>query len=609
MMLKKKLSLAAALLLSLASSHSFAQDEATKKENRREKPRASSTRPLFFPANSNGLQVLPQKFEYTLLNDHTLRIGDILVNTNEMSFDILNGKNGKELRFQWPAGLLSSGTIVLKNNNGKAIYTKEFSKENTTSVKSSINLSEEESNEKYRTDILQLVGNPEEPEIFDDMKYFPFMSFCVFKDDEDTRISLCSNELYLGTTEDGRPIVKSRGSTKKSVFVDINGKLVGNQGLIFLNDRTENIDFRTQMQSGATLEISTRMKDVDFKDVVADPDGKRLLLTAAGAEPINEEQVTRLPNGDWKVFLSKARPYFWLKGEGGIPMRQEFFVRSEVPTENDRAYISARTQDKIYGSNIRVAGISRNGVIVESFDDFSKIEPNKKPQQFEWSILELTPRQVNRRFLKIKSREKNFVAAMDFTRGTPYRLQLTLTPQFPAANVATELAGQMWFDRFLGMDSAWAKFRWGTDLSYSTLASKKSDQVKVDSFAAKILYRLTPGLQFDQGTEGLALQFRSNTWGTSSGSLLGISVFSQRPSPRWLLSVSDWYEAHAGFSTGSGTGDLKVNGVVETHADFIKALKDSLRMTYGLGYTSTSSSPQAKELSNATLRFGLQYLF
>ncbi len=88
----------------------------------------SKLSPLHFEAERNGLKVLPQRFEYTLLDDYKIKIGDVLVDTENINFSIAPAKSsqGYDLTFTWPIHLFDRGELALKNNTGKAIINTVF---------------------------------------------------------------------------------------------------------------------------------------------------------------------------------------------------------------------------------------------------------------------------------------------------------------------------------------------------------------------------------------------------------------------------------------------------------------------------------------------------
>ena len=77
--------------------------------------------PVYFLPEKNNLQILPQKFEYNLLNASTIKIGDIVIDSNNLSLALSQERGRYSFTFNWPAGLFEHAELVLFNNYGKAI--------------------------------------------------------------------------------------------------------------------------------------------------------------------------------------------------------------------------------------------------------------------------------------------------------------------------------------------------------------------------------------------------------------------------------------------------------------------------------------------------------
>src|SRR5690349_966317 len=88
----------------------------------------AQSKPLYFQANINGVKIIPQKFEYGLLDAEKIRIGDILIDATTFRFQLVPTEDGMALKFNWPAGLVEEGDLSVLNNNGKALWTRSISK-------------------------------------------------------------------------------------------------------------------------------------------------------------------------------------------------------------------------------------------------------------------------------------------------------------------------------------------------------------------------------------------------------------------------------------------------------------------------------------------------
>lgn len=559
--------------------------------------------PLVFQADKNNIQVLPQRFEYTLLDEHRLKIGDIIIDSETFGFQISNTK-GFSIKFAWPAGLMTSGNIVIKDNSGKALFS-------TIIDPKDLSIKTMKSNEdEIRRERAEYIVRDLPAQLFEDMKYVPFMSFCIFRESRGTRLHLCSQELYVSSQE-GKTRIKARTSTKKTAFVEINGKVVGRQGIIFLNDAEEDIYFRSLSESGATLEIETRMKPVDFLDVTSSEDDKEILITARGAEPVNSRSAKLLPNGDWQIRLNPQRPILYLKGEGDIPMRQEFFIKGSLPKENGRPFISPRSQTRTYGSNLTYTGITRGGWSPSSFDELSQVEKDpRKENQFKWNIREIPSGVPTRRFIKVTQADKEYVAGYDIFRGRPYSLQGQLGYNTPSGIADALVAAQMWFENFLAMESNLFKFRWGTQLEWSQQLNAESGADPLQSVGLSLLYRLTPGFQLVEPSSTVGIHMRQMTMGSTQLSSFALSYQHQHkfPNESYFKDWMDWWIQEVRYTLPAQSGLVKLKTNYELSTKALNEISNGLYFESGLRYSMLEFEGTKGE-GQIGIFFGTQWIF
>ncbi len=549
------------------------------------KPDLSQLKPLYFQADKNNVQVLPQRFEYALLEDGSIRLGDILIDQSKLNFQISEQANKQyQLTFHWPAGLLREGSLVVKNNVGKAILNQRIDKDFSANQRSesaeyTINISTDQ---------------------VEDMKYSPFMSFCVYRQDFETRIYLCSQELFL-SHQSGPLIVKARGENKKTSQVEINGQVVGNQGYVFLNSAREKIYLKAFASSGSSLEIQTRRKDIDLKDVVASDDGKFLLLTASGAKPVDENLVTRVSPTNWQAKLDIARPYIYVNGDGDIPMRQELLVKGALPTEKDRAFIEASASTRTYGSSISLNIYAPKNATPRALDKNSNVE-TASLEHIRWNIENIPTEAKVRRYLLLKTDTKQTIASQDIFRGTPYELGLNLNYYNPSS-IAYSGAHFTWW---LSVGS----LHWGLNLDHQMHLTTKTGEAKVDMTTADLLYRFNPGFYMEDETWGTSLSYQSVKAETVSLSIPGVGLFThQKVSSSWNNWLS-WYQLHLKYFLGSSGSTVKIKQAYAADLIAYRPINSSLSFNYGLGLQQFKFDPAAaKESMQIGLNFGLSYNF
>lgn len=562
--------------------------------------------PLFFPAEKNNLQILPQKFEYALMDENTTRIGDILIDATRLNFQILPTKDGKyRLRFTWPAGLLIEGHIILKDSTGKAIVAEEINPKNVKIRKGA----KADGSEKLRSEIAEFISAPLLPSVIEDMKFVPFMTFCVYRESLATRIFLCSKELYLAAQADpkARPAVKYRASQKKTAAVEINRQKVGERGLIFLNDPKENLVFKSFSQSGSTLQIETRRRKIDFKDVVSTKDS--ILIRMAGTDPVDETSARKLGDKDWELKIPKSRPIIYLKGDGDIPMRQEFLVKGTLPRRKDRPVLTHSPSSRTYSSSFEVTGEIPAQSTVEALDKESHVRMIDGTH-FEWSSHSLPPNTTTRRYLAINREGHKQVVGYDVLRGLPFEFSAGASVLMPSALFYGRLGFQWWLDNFLGIDSAATHLHWGLNLEQVQHLTTKADRVKLDLTNLELLYRFESGFHLQDPTWGLLLPVQMAKTDGGSATLFGLGLFGIRQAPDSVQSWLSWYTVKLRYYLSSSGADVKVKQAYQFDLKTYTPMSENFFITGGLGLSLYKFDPAAvKEDNQFQLEAGVAYRF
>ncbi|HEY1079023.1 MAG TPA: hypothetical protein VGE46_02965 [Bdellovibrio sp.] len=567
-------------------------------------------KPLYFQADKNNLQVLPQRFEYTLLDEDRLKVGDILIEASQITFHVEPSSRIKgtyNIRFTWPAGLLKEGAISIKNNSGKAVLNSVITPEN---IKVSQEAPQDGEEEKLRSEVATINFDGISSSIIDDMKYFPFMVFCIYKESDDTRLYLCSKELYL-SSQQGQMVVMPRSATKKPAQIEINGKIVGNQGIIYLDDKSENVAFKAQTQTGAFLEVETSKKDVDFKDVVVSEDGEKIILTASGAEPVDEKKVKKISEQEWQIALPKARPVLYLKGNGDIPMRQEFYVRGPLPKEKNRPFLSARSAERTYSSKLSFSGVTPEGtqVKVDEKDSQASLEATKK-NQFLWTVQDIPAGVENRRYLNVLSEGQNFSVGYDMFRGLPFGVGLGAQYLTPSGVAFGSVSFDWWVENFLGMNANWSRFHWGLSLSRDQQLTESDGVAKVDITTFELLWRNQDGFDLIDETWGLSLPLKMIQGPSASAMTYGLGGFVSKKPMRWLKSFMHWSELELQYFLGSSGSDFKVKSAYMLSAKAFWKVSARTHWYYGLSLSDYKYDPAApKENLQISLNGGIYWKF
>lgn len=542
---------------------------------------------LFFPVDKNNIQILPQRFEYQLINKDQIQIGNILIDANEIDFNIVptGPKSDRlKLQFRWPAGLLDRGEIAIKDNSGKGVWFQSFQK-NQIKVSQDTNLAVYET----ETDVQSLLRV---------IRMHPFFKFCVHREEPLTKIYLCSKDLYLRKAKKGRIEIDARDSFRPQSFVEINGQSVGNQGMIFLNSPQEFISMRALLLSGATLELDTRMKKINFKDVSLSADGKQIIVKAKGTEPVDPLTVEHKPGDpqdEWQTRLEVERPYTFLKGEGDLPLRQEFLIQGSVRTEDVKVHILSEAQLVTFKDEYDLKIKPAEGMTLSLADRRSKLD-KREGNEYDWTLTDLRKDEVNRRFVRVHSGSNSSVAAYDIERRGSFDASLRLL--YP-------LWGQV---NLLYTPS----LNWGITAQYdqNLMKSENETDVKIAGLAAQ--YRFPSGVHLRDQTYWFDFSVQSLQATSQSVNLLGVGIGAEWKSPSLWSKNFPWVITKLRLPLASTDADLKLKtGSFE--GEFVFRHMRSSNYYWDIGVRSYSfvleSSLTEVKSSKSFALFGVGWIF
>lgn len=550
---------------------------------------------IYFLPEKNNLQILPQKFEYNLLDNSTIKIGDIVIDSNNLTMQLNAEKSNFSFTFTWPAGLFQEADLVLFNNYGKVI-------KNYTVTKNQIELvveTQEKAENLLRKDKAIFKTPLIDDALIEEVKYLPFFKFCLQRKEENTRIDLCSVELYL-SSKDGKPNIKMRSENKKKAQILVNNAEVGEQGIIFLNDLTESINFRAQSESGAKLEIETRLKPVDFKDVIISDDGKSVTLTGSGSFPVSNKNVKKISDSLWQIRLPTEFPVFYIQGEGGIPFRQEFFVRGGLPVESLRTF-STNLVSSTYSKSEKMLLEIPKGSTLSSKDANSKVTLSKISQNIEWSITGLEKGQESKRVLYLKKDNSEFAIYQSFYR----------VPAFEAQLATTYLPSEKINFVSLGLDYWLNNKRSGLGLIFDQSVTKTTSIEKWTNTELHYKHRIKSGMNFQDDSYYISAQIRSSTIGELGFSHLGVGVGRKYLLTSNILKyLGDWTDWSFKYFLGSKSKEAEIKSLMALDFRIYNRISTSYLINYGISLQNFSVVNMGDfKTSQPQFAAGLTYLF
>lgn len=537
---------------------------------------------LFFPVEKSQVKILPQRFEYQLIDKDQLRVGDVLMNANEIDFKLIplnKARTQFKIRFRWPAGLLRHGEIAIKDNSGKAIFIKSLKKEQVKIAPAG--------DGDMRTDTAWLETSEDVGVILKEIQKYPFFKFCIHREEPLTKIYLCSKDLYVKKNTTGLEIL-ARDSYRPESFVEINGRSVGNQGMIFLNSAKDFISMRTLLLSGATLELDTRMKSIDFKDVVLSEDGQKIIVRASGAEPINPKLVKKKTATEWEAELESERPYTYLKGEGDLPLRQEFLIQGSVRKDDVKVTVTSDSPEMTASDSVRLQLNANPSLALQAADKKSSVRKLGN-NSYEWTLLDLRKNEKNRRFLRVTQGSDDFFAAYDVERIASFDANVRL--MFP-----------LWAEANL----LWApSTRWAVDFQYNNQLQKGSDDPSIQYVYLGAQYRFPQGVHTRNQAFYGELYIQQILTDVKNFMPLGVAFGAELKNPESMSRLAQWTYLRLRFPFMSNDSDFKMKMSYELDASLRHFTHSTLYYEVGLKHqTYHLESDTAEFKSGKTFGFG-----
>lgn len=495
---------------------------------------------LFFPVEKSQIRILPQRFEYQLIDANRFQVGNLLIQATDIGIRISNNKNQK-FTFFWPLELLDFGDIVIKDSSGKAIWRRSVSK-------AQVQVRSSSSGTKLATTELSAADGED---LFRLIQRSPFFRFCALRENPQTKIFFCSKDLYL--VRKGSLIgLQARDSLRPDSFVEINGKLVERQGFIFLNSSKDPLSLRALMLSGSTIEIDTRMKDVNFQDVVLSNDEKSLIVSAKNKElPGTQLDETSVA---WKSTLDVERPSLYLKGEGNIPLKQEFLIEGPIRKESIKVDISGPAPEVTSSSSITLNLKSDSFLKLESAGDRQSSLQRTGNDTYQWTLKNLRRNETNRRYLKTIDSRKNpsevFWAAYDIKRNSAF--EVSMRAYYP---LRADLQ-VLWFPNS----------RWQFGGRYDSQIGKNSKFDSSSVVSAEVFYRLSPGIHMIDPSYRAGVFYDAFSSSGGNLGLYGLSLGGQYKNTSIYGFVAPWLLVDAKAPLASTDSSFQVTGSFDIQA-------------------------------------------
>lgn len=545
---------------------------------------------LLFPLEQNYIKIFPQQFEYQLIDKNKFTVGDVLFDAAEMAFQLIKGKTTTLLYFQWPVGFLSEGDLVIKDPSGKAIWIQKIDRKKLNSKDS-----KNKGKIQKRSDLASFQTTQNVDALVSQLKKLPFFRFCINREEPLTKVYLCSKDLFIIPTNRGLRI-GARDSFRPESFVEINGRAVDPQGIIFLNAPKEFVSLRALLLSGATLEIDTRMKPVSFVNISEDPNDSQLIkIQASGALPArNEDDFKKLGPESWEISLPKSRPSLYLQGEGGIPLRQEFLINGPLRPSDLKITLNSIPSKISYKDNYTLNVIPSDGVSISPVDRSSKVL--KEDKLYKWTLGALEKNKKNTRLLKATTESGSFYAQYEIERA-------------PAFESVLSMSVPLWSDFYL---MHWLNDRYGLHFSLHQQMQKSSpEDLSQSSISTGLLYRLKPGMNLRDLSPQIGLSLGMLTIDHTSSPYVSAKFVYQTDVPKGLMQFSDILESHLSLGLATLNTDLKLSSIYRLDLKLKTKMHDTLYYEYGffLNQTAVLLNNIERKKQSIHIQGGIGWLF
>lgn len=518
--------------------------------------------PLDFPAEKNNVQILPQKFEFSLRDASKLLLGNRIIDTEQFRFDLSFPENRPQLLIAWPQNVVPEGRIVFTNPSGLNVWSQTISK------------SQSQLTLKDATTLVNTLAT------------LSFFRFCVGYYEIDTGLDVCSPELMLKGV--GRQMQVTSRNLDHKAQVQINGRTVTHHGIVFLNDEKESLSFRALSRSGAEFKMDTRRIFLKFPDV-QDIDEQTFMLTVEGPLPLAPSNFKKISETRWMVPLRKERAMIYVSGQGQVPLRQEFIVQGPIPSSANRVFLRTAASQKTYASNLFLSGdVSKRGTL-QPIDANSDVTVTGS--EFQWYIKSVPAGLGRTSYLGVAEEGTVFSAAYQTSKQDSGRLEVGAL--FNSDETSFALSGNvlLWFENtFLGSQSTFQRL--GTSLIYR---QELGGDTPLINTAIHLLFRQRSGMQFWDPSFYFGIGMES--WNFESQSLQTFSplIGYAGNTPKWLRAYFDWHEIDLKYALPVKTSNTELAQAWTARWQMYRPWMDGQKLKFNLGLQGVDFSNLTEE--------------
>ncbi|RYZ68532.1 MAG: hypothetical protein EOP09_09355, partial [Proteobacteria bacterium] len=527
------------------------------------------SKPVYFESMENLMPTMEFEYDLTQKKGNVLKVGDVSIDDQSFFFalvpvakfhpklgSIVGGKEaGKTaLVMRWPEPLLQKGQLEMISRTGSVLWKLDIGESDRTSW-----------NEKLANWKMELEKKGVKTEKLSKSSVFytqfgvldvfskglkpvsESFRFCLTQSQGRSQSRLCSQRYVLRGSKGSQVMTKVRSSGKPRILLQ-SAAAAMKQTIPVAKDSPTN--FFAELGGGESYEFIAMPNALNLMDLSDTRDPKKLRIVAWGTRPtvnsniLNPDDYSVVTKaigfeatiGDlrkfWEAIISAEDPKIYLPGQGGGVFAQRFDL-AQVPQAAARPYLHFQTPGGTYIDGMKVYGIRRDDVKLSSLENLIEVDESD-PSKFTWYFKAQERGQMNRSFLSMEYKGKEYRAFYEIYKGFPRELSARLSGMIGdgGTNIFMgEVAYNQWFEDVLGWTNYWmARQRWGLSgkmfKSFTELkVNEKGATAGISVLNVDLKYRFSPGLWNRDESLGAMLDYQSIQFGEINAPMIGAGAF------------------------------------------------------------------------------------
>lgn len=522
------------------------------------------TQPLRFDPEDNGLSIDNPQIRWNMISENEIDLGGLKFESSEINvaltqiardkatarYDNRKDKYVTTLSFQWPEKLVSAGTLTIETLDGTPVWTKTINQANRKAFRDELSFASSEMKKGHE----QALWGQIDIEREDFLPLFKGGRFRMCLSQTGSKLEvlkICSRPFLSKSKGPLIQIFAVNSAPTDHIGLTFEGKQLGHDGIINFN-LGQAVVLNITFANLSFIEIGSQPADPELLDAVESPDGKFIILTGHGSQPVgamvkilskpvnNFWAPTGIPQERvWQVALPHDTPVLRVLGAFNVPF-DLYFSYDRLPKEADRVYIMKTRSSGTYSANPIVFGLTPNGGKVSSKESATR---KTDATHFQWKFAAPEKGAENRATILVESPDakRPWVAHHHLYRSCPYEFSGRLTGILDSSLTFIalgEVSAAGWLET-LGFteNSLLSKQRWGLASRYfkSITSIQSSSGTSVNDYSAynvDVKYNVLPGVWHRDEIVGGLLSYQQTSLAGYSIGMLGLGAYWARTMPR-----------------------------------------------------------------------------